>query len=343
VWQEWLDQYEQHADFIKAIQTYRKAHRLEGVLQAMLIRRIGDRLPYNLRYAGAPHTLRWAGGDSRDENDKSEGGLNMHNLPKEPFEGVNARALLVPRPGYVLLAPDFSQIEFRVTLWFGGNKAVLDKLREGLDPYEAYARANCNYNDPRPLAEVDKALRQRVKGIALGLGFGMGEERYSPLRKISLEQAKAEKDDFRSKNRGVVACWHRLQQGLKQSLGDGLCQVGTPSGDVINYFQVASTAEGITGQVVRGDKRRRLWGSLLFQNLVQRTARNIMARAAVRIESAGIPVVLHVHDEIVPEVPEAEAKDAIGAITEIMQDVPPWAEGLPLAIDMGPIRREYGK
>ena len=65
------------------------------------------------------------------------------------------------------------------------------------------------------------------------------------------------------------------------------------------------------------------------KNVVQATARDLLAAAIERLEARGIPVVLHVHDEVVVEVP-------IGSITEaeflaIVLEAPDWAEGLPLA------------
>jgi hypothetical protein len=75
--------------------------------------------------------------------------------------------------------------------------------------------------------------------------------------------------------------------------------------------------------VVKGET-----GLLIVHNCVQAVARDILAHAIVNLERAGYPVVLHVHDEIVSEVPEG-----FGTIEEferIMSTMPDWATGWPL-------------
>jgi DNA polymerase len=53
-------------------------------------------------------------------------------------------------------------------------------------------------------------------------------------------------------------------------------------------------------------------------------------------------VVLHIHDEIVLEVPEDEAEAAAERLVQIMCEPPPWAEGLPLNAEVA-IMERYGK
>lgn len=72
-------------------------------------------------------------------------------------------------------------------------------------------------------------------------------------------------------------------------------------------------------------------GGLIFNNAVQGTARDVEAEAMTRVETAGYPIVLTVHDEIVCEV----AKD-FGSINEfhgLMVQLPVWAAGLPIAAE----------
>jgi DNA polymerase len=76
-----------------------------------------------------------------------------------------------------------------------------------------------------------------------------------------------------------------------------------------------------------------LYGGLITENIVQAICRDLLATAIVRCELEGLPVVLHVHDELVLEVPEPEGARALRRLAEIMVDPPGWAAGFPLAVE----------
>ena len=78
----------------------------------------------------------------------------------------------------------------------------------------------------------------------------------------------------------------------------------------------------------KGWVRMETYGGRLFENVVQATARDIMAHAVVNLERAGYPVVLRVHDEVAAEVP-----DGFGSLAEfeaILTHLPDWARGWPI-------------
>ena len=85
-----------------------------------------------------------------------------------------------------------------------------------------------------------------------------------------------------------------------------------------------------------------LYGGKIVENIVQATARDVLVEAILRLEAAGYRVVLHVHDEVVVEVPEEEAQAALEAITRIMEEVPDWLEGCPLDSEVD-VADRYGK
>jgi DNA polymerase bacteriophage-type len=60
----------------------------------------------------------------------------------------------------------------------------------------------------------------------------------------------------------------------------------------------------------------------------QGLCRDLLANAMLKLEAAGYPIVLSVHDEIVAEVPEGTGD--IAEFRRIMCDLPGWATGLPL-------------
>lgn len=87
--------------------------------------------------------------------------------------------------------------------------------------------------------------------------------------------------------------------------------------------------------------RMNTWGGRLTENIVQATARDILAHAIVNLEKAGYPVVLHIHDEIVCEVPEDFG--TIEEFEKIMSTLPAWAQGWPIIAKGGWRGKRYRK
>ena len=115
-----------------------------------------------------------------------------------------------------------------------------------------------------------------------------------------------------------------------------ICKSGKP----IRYFDVKDDGRELTGQKVRGQGRMKLYGGLLLENLVQATARELMADALLKIEAAGLPVVLHVHDSVTVEVAENEGQAALDLMIQLLTEEPLYMPGLPLAAE-GEIKTHY--
>lgn len=111
-----------------------------------------------------------------------------------------------------------------------------------------------------------------------------------------------------------------------------------PSGRGVCYPGVGLAEDGHADAVMyQGiNQRTRKWGPLktyagkLSENLVQSAARDILMQGIVNAEKAGYSVVMHVHDEIIAEVPDSPEFTAEG-LAACMTSMPAWADGLPLA------------
>src|ERR1019366_1649052 len=115
--------------------------------------------------------------------------------------------------------------------------------------------------------------------------------------------------------------------------------IDMPSGDSLQYFTVRVAAGGYEGYVTKGDfgyqsHQLRLWGGTLTENVTQRMARDIMANAIVNLETAGLPVVFSVHDEVILELDDDSSKnEAVREAEIILKTTPEWASDLPLGIE----------
>lgn len=74
------------------------------------------------------------------------------------------------------------------------------------------------------------------------------------------------------------------------------------------------------------------YGGKIVENVVQAVARDCLAEAMTRVEAMGYEIVMHVHDEIIVDVPR-EDTDALERINAAMGAPIDWAPGLPLKGD----------
>lgn len=84
------------------------------------------------------------------------------------------------------------------------------------------------------------------------------------------------------------------------------------------------------------------YGGSLTENIVQAEARNVLGTAMIRLDEAGFDLVLHVHDEAVPEIDDEQAEENLKYIEELMGLPIDWAPGLPLRAD-GFLTKYYRK
>ena len=141
-------------------------------------------------------------------------------------------------------------------------------------------------------------------------------------------------------------------RAVKFVVHGGFLKCLLPSGRTLHYYNpriqpvrkvwdeedyegdLSITYEGM--RVVEGGATTRQWTRLatysgkLLENCVQAVARDLLAEAMLRLEAAGYPIVLHVHDEAAAELPVG-----VGSLTEfnaLMTQLPPWAAGWPVKV-----------
>ena len=177
--------------------------------------------------------------------------------------------------------------------------------------------------------------------------------------KVSDEKAKELVDAWRDAHPKIRNYWYSLEEAATQAIthpgnaykvgkvayikkGSFLC-CRLPSGRVMYYpypkIEMVDTPwgekkMGITymsqDSMTKKWTRCKTYGGSLFENIVQAAARDILADAMLRLDDAGFKIVMHVHDEIVAEVPTKNPKFALEVFEKGMSEVPQWAQGLPI-------------
>jgi len=265
------------------------------------------------------------------------------------------RTAFIPKPGNRFFVADFSAIEARVIAWLAKEQWRLDVFEQGGDIY--CASASQMFHVPVEKNGVNGHLRQKGKIAELSNGFGgsVGALKAMGALKMGLkeEELKPLVDAWRSANPNVVQFWWDVDRAAKTCITEktltethgirfqyqsGFLFITLPSGRRLAYVKPrigenrfggeAVTYEGV-GSTKKWD-RIESYGPKFVENIVQATARDILADAMLRLDTAGYRIVMHVHDEVVIEAPETASLEEICAI---MGMTPSWAKGLLLRAD----------
>jgi DNA polymerase len=120
-------------------------------------------------------------------------------------------------------------------------------------------------------------------------------------------------------------------------VGSKAVGITLPSGRTLFYRNLRQEAEKSPGGQIRKvwkhGNGQRIYGGLLAENVTQAVSRDILAEAIYAAEAAGYPVVLHIHDEVVPRVPEVQGQAALDFLIKALSTPPEWGKGLVLGAE----------
>ena len=280
------------------------------------------------------------------------------------------RTAFVAAPGNVLIDADFSAIEARVISWLADEEWRLEVFRTHGKIYEASASQMFGV----PLERIKKgnpeySLRQRGKVAELALGYqgGVPAMRQMDTGKLLAdlpdEEIKDIVDKWRNTNPKIRNLWYSFNDAAIRVIQNGGslrvrcctfarecdCIRGTtcmtislPSGRKLYYVEPAVGENRWGGPSITymgvNDKNKwdriETYGGKLVENVVQAIARDCLAQAIEHLEAAGLPVVFHIHDEVVIDTAAFDTNDAmLDKVVKVMSTPIPWAEGLPLGAD----------
>lgn len=266
------------------------------------------------------------------------------------------RTALIPSAGNTFAVADYSAIEGRITAWLAGEQWRLDVFAGDGKIYEASAAAAFNV----PIESVTKGSSLRDKGkimeLALGFGGSVGALKTMGGEAMGLSDVEMKNivDLWRKASPAVVKMWYEFEacavkalrtkrpirsdlKGVVFKYENKSLTVQLPNSRKLVYREPVLTTnrwgneslkykgkDQITGQWGWVDT----YGGKLSENIIQAIARDLLADGMRRLDAAGFDIVMHVHDEVVAEIPDKGTDFVMDEMCRILGEEVAWAKGL---------------
>lgn len=267
------------------------------------------------------------------------------------------RTAFVAGEGKRFIVADFSAIEARVIAWLAGEKWRQEAFANGEDIY--CASASQMFGVPVVKHGINGELRQKGKVAELACGYGGG---VNALKAFGADKMGLTEDEmlrtvkqWREASPRIVKLWGDCEKAAKKAIRNPgvsfeandkityiywnkVLSARLPSGRYINYIKPRITNEGNKESIdyygtsaSGGWGRSFTWGGKLTENIIQAIARDCLAEAMLNLDKTGYKIVMHVHDEVILEMPYG-----VGSLEDasaIMGQPVSWAPGLLLRAD----------
>ena len=249
---------------------------------------------------------------------------NLQNIPIRTELGNKVRAAFIPKnEGDCILSADYSQIELRLLAHFSKDKALTDAFAADQDIHSFVASQifNC------PIEEVTGEMRSRCKAVNFGIIYGQGP--FGLSRTIGISHADAKKfiEDYFKRYCSIREFFDQCIEKAKQT--------GYAETIMHRRRAIANLDSKNSGKRSQADR-------LAVNTVIQGSAADLIKLAMIaiqkKIENENIPVsmILQVHDELVFEMPAAEAQQHTLWIGHEMSNAIKLDVPLKVDINIGP-------
>jgi DNA polymerase-1 len=245
---------------------------------------------------------------------------NLQNIPIRTEEGGRIRRAFMAEPGHVLISADYSQIELRLL----AHVADLPVLRESFQNDEDIHARTASEVFGVPMAGMDPLTRRRAKAINFGIIYGISA--FGLARQLQIEPGQA---------RRYIEAYFERYPGIRQYM-ERTKEEARRAGFVLTPFGRRCWIPGIAEK----NAARRSYAERQAINApLQGGAADIIKRAMVKLpralagEGLSARMLLQVHDELLFEAPEAEAKATAAVVQDVMQQAA--VLSVPLVVETG--------
>ncbi|MBD3225653.1 MAG: DNA polymerase I [Caldithrix sp.] len=246
---------------------------------------------------------------------------NLQNIPIRTELGREIRKAFIPsQKNYVMLSADYSQIELRIIAHLSQDQTMMEQFRNNMDIHAATASLIFDI----PLEEVDNEYRRRAKAINFGIIYGMSRFGLASRLDIPEDEAKEFIDDY-------MATYPRIQAYMQNSV-EKARQEG--------YVETMMHRRRYLPEINSKNRQIREFAERTAINTpIQGSAADFIKKAMLNIhdfiqkEKPSATMLLQVHDELVFEVAEKEAKAFAEKIKSLMESAIDLK--VPVVVDAG--------
>jgi len=290
---------------------YREIAKLKSTYADALVEQINPA-------SGRVHTSYSLAGTSTGRLSSSD--PNLQNIPIRTEEGRKIRRAFIAEPGHVLLSADYSQVELRLVAHVANIEGLKQAFHTGQDIHAITASQVFGV----PLAEMDSATRRRAKAINFGIIYGISA--FGLANQLGIPQGEAK--------RYIEAYFARYPE-IRVFMEETKV-LARQQGFVSTLFGRKCFTPGIND---KNGAMRAFAERAAINAPIQGGAADIIKRAMTRLPKAlaqaGLTarMLLQVHDELIFEVPEAEAETTSLLVKEVMEQAATLS--VPLVVETG--------
>jgi len=280
--------------------------------------------------------------------------MTFDNLPKVLSQLI--RTALIPKENNILAVADYSAIEGRITAWLAGEQWRLDVFAGDGKIYEASAAMMFNI----PIESIGKGSEYRDKGkiaeLALGFGGSVGALKTMGGEAMGLSESEMKSivERWRKASPAIVKMWYEFEQcaisalkirkpfvsklkGITFNYENKCLTIRLPNGRKLIYRDPVLTKNRWDNESIKYKGKNQItgqwgwvdtYGGKLSENIIQAIARDLLADGMRRLDAAGFDIVMHVHDEVVADIPDESTDFVIAEMCRILGEPVQWAQGL---------------
>lgn len=246
---------------------------------------------------------------------------NLQNIPIRTEEGRRVRQAFIARPGYKIVAADYSQIELRIMAHLSKDAGLISAFSAGKDIHSATAAEVFGV----PLEQVTTDQRRNAKAINFGLIYGMSA--FGLSRQLNISRHDAQK---------YMNLYFERYPGVLQYMDDAR-QIAKEQGYVSTVFGRRLYLPEINSS---NAMRRKGAERAAINAPMQGTAADIIKKAMILVDDwidtlakDEVRMIMQVHDELIFEIKQQNIKDYQEKIVQLMEQAV--SLDVPLIVEAG--------